>query len=496
MAGDVPPSNIKMALKILSATGYGPIEKELYSIDGCIVIGTVTERQDAYDFCITHKPDIMVISDYLPGEEKMIPFLLRFHSKYPDTRIIYLAQELNAKNTAMIDALGSLVLNGIYDIIHERNISIELIEDIINHPKSERSMSYLTERILGVESTVADNGFSYESSDSKEKKFDGISNLYVVSSVKPGSGKSFVAANLAAACAAYGNKKIALIEADLQNLSIGTLLKMEEDEKNLMTALKAIDSIMQEGKVAVGIDDTKVANEKILNCMKPYKGCKNLDVLVGSQLTFSDVNGDYISANGFIYLAEILSRHYDYVIVDTNSSLLHLSTLPLLKRARKCFYVLNIDFNNVRNNIKYQSVFEDIDVKDKLIYILNQTIENGSGLPESVKTQEEELLFTEHMVKEKYFDIAIEIPALSRNVFLNRLYEGRPVVLDEDVPYTKDAKDAFLNLANMITPIESSPDYIKSLSGEEAEPIPEEEKKGLFGFLKNRKSAKSEKQEK
>ena len=483
-----------MALKILSATGYAPIEKELYSIDGCLVIGTVTERQDAYDFCMTHKPDIMVISDYLPGEEKMIPFLLRFHHKYQDVRIIYLAQELNARNTAMIDALGLLVLNGIYDIIHEKNISIELIEDIINHPKTERSMSYLTERILGVESTVANNGFSYESSNDKEKHFEGIQNLYVVSSVKPGSGKSFVAANLAAACAKYGeNIKVALIEADLQNLSPGTLLKMEEDDKNLMTALKTVDSIMQDGKVAVSIDETKQANEKILNCMKPYKGCKNLDVLVGSQLTFSDVNGDYISANGFIYLAEILSRYYDFLIVDTNSSLLHLSTLPLLKRARNCFYVLNIDFNNIRNNIKYQSVFEDIDVKDKLVYVLNQTIENGVG-DQKERKEEEELLFTERMVKDKYFDIAIEIPALSRNVFLNRLYEGQPVVLDEDIPYTKDIKDAFLNLANMITPIKTSPDYIKKMEENEQEPESQvEEKKGLLSFLKGPKGKKLKK---
>ena len=40
----------------------------------------------------------------------------------------------------------------------------------------------------------------------------------------------------------------------------------------------------------------------------------------------------------------------DVVIIDSNSSLVHVSTIPLLQLCSKVFYVLNLDFNNIRNN--------------------------------------------------------------------------------------------------------------------------------------------------
>lgn len=454
---------------------------------------SVNERSKLRDAVQRVSPDIVIISDYLSGRENMIKLLISIHKEFPDVRIIYLVQSLSEKNTAQVDAFGALVLNGIYDIVHEDTISIELIEDVIYNPKTERSVQYLTERILGegAEINASENGFHYEETKTTED-YRLINNLVAVSSIKPGSGKSFASVNLATAVAKYGkgNPRVALVEADLQNLSIGTLLKMEENGRNLKTALQAIDSIIQNGKVVATIDDTQIANETILNCMLPYKHVKNLDVLVGSQLTFDDINGDFMSSENFVYLVEVISRAYDVVIVDTNSSLFHLSTIPVLKRAKDCYYIINLDFNNIRNNIKYQTVFKTIGIDDKIRYILNEAFDNSEQYQYMIGSHHEKLMFTKDIVEKKYFPLDGTIPAIPKAVFLNRLYSGIPVVLDEGVEYTAKTKAAILEIANKIHPLSEQymNQFVKSqIEANEPENNQKPEKVGLFKRILGRK---------
>ena len=252
----------------------------------------------------------------------------------------------------------------------------------------------------------------------------------------------------------------------------------ESDIKDLtfMGMVGFIDPIRKE--VVASIDDTQIVNETILECMVPYKHAKNLDVLVGSQLTFTDINGDYISSENFVYLVEVISRMYDIVIVDTNSSLLHLSTIPILKRAKECYYIINLDYNNIRNNLKYREVFKTIDIIDRVNYILNESYDNSKEYEASIGSNYEPLMFTKEVVEEKYFELKGSIPAIPKAVFLNRLYSGIPVVLDEDVPYTEKAKQAILRICDKIHPID--PQYLKE--EDENGDIIEEEKEKKRGF--------------
>ena len=455
--------------RILSATGFATIEKELKTIENCTVIGSVYERKKLTETVRRVAPDILIISDYLPGKENMIKLLIDVHREFPSVRIIYLAQSLSEKNTAQVDAFGALVLNGIYDIIHEDTITIELIEDVITHPKTERSVQYLTERILGEEAQMNanENGFHYEQVE-EVVDYRLIQNLTAVSSIKPGSGKSFVSVNLATAIAKYGKNKpkVALVEADLQNLSVGTLLKVEDNKRNLKVALQAINGIIKDGKIIASVDDTQIVNETIRDCMLPYGNMKNFDVMVGSQLTFNDVNGDFISADNFIYLIEVISRLYDVVVVDTNSSLFHLSTMPVLKRAKECYYIINLDYNNIRNNVKYQEVFKTLGIQDKIKYVLNESFDNSEKYKAMIGSDCEKLMFTQETIENKFFKLEGTIPALPKTVFLNRLYAGTPVVLDEKKEYTAAAKLALLEIANKIYPIDEQ--YITQLQSDVA----------------------------
>ena len=78
---------------------------------------------------------------------------------------------------------------------------------------------------------------------------------------------------------------------------------------------------------------------------------------------------------------------------------------------------------------------------------------------------------------------------MPKTVFLNRLYNGTPVVLDQNVSYTKEVKISLLQVANQIWNTE-----------EEIERESVKKKKGLFGLFssdkkKEKKGKKVKKEE-
>ena len=64
--------------------------------------------------------------------------------------------------------------------------------------------------------------------------------------------------------------------------------------------------------------------------------------------------------------------------------------------------------------------------------------------------------FTAEDLEQNYFKLTSKIPAIPKTVFLNRLYNGTPIVLDENIAYTKDIKSAIIDLASNIYKIEQN----------------------------------------
>ncbi|MBQ3423050.1 MAG: hypothetical protein IJH34_15665 [Romboutsia sp.] len=153
-----------------------------------------------------------------------------------------------------------------------------------------------------------------------------------------------------------------------------------------------------------------------------------------------------------MYLVDAIIDDYDVIIIDSNSSISHVTTYPLLKMANTCYYILNLDFNNIRNNTRYRSTLKELGITDKVKYILNQDIKNDSNGAHS-GTNIETLLFTANHLDDSGFKLEATIPAIPQTVFLNRLYEGKPIILD-DKDYTKNVRHELLKICNQIWPIE------------------------------------------
>lgn len=441
-----------MLQRMFLATGNNQINAAIVK-KGYKVIGSAQKREEILQQCEQLEPDILLYGEVLQGEIPSIELLISLSRQFPKLRIIYLAGYRNIENEAQLNALGSLVLAGIYDIYHEKKLGAQELFNLINNPKTAEEMDYLT---AGFKKHNSDKTTTIEV-PTEEKEASVYDNVTVISSIKPGTGKSFCSVNLAAGIAKYGvptpdgrRPRVAIVEADLQNLSVGTLLCMEHDPKrNLKTVMDKIGTIIDVSGDLVGSrSEIEEVNRHMLNSFCEYDRVKNLKALTGSQLTFEEVENIY----GFyyVYLIEQIIDHFDVIIVDTNSSLMHASTLPLLSMAKTCYYILNLDFNNVNNNERYRETLRSIGILDKTKYILNGNI--PKHMEEEFGGKYEELEFNEETLRDSVFDVQGKIPKLPEIVFNNRSYSGIPVVLDT-AEHTLEARYEILKIANQIYPI-------------------------------------------
>lgn len=438
--------------KIIVATGIPEYDNGIRKIEGYEYVPiNIGFKSELYEACVNFKPDVLIISEKLSGDELLSGIAIDIKQKLPNIRIIYLAGSVDLNNMNKINKLGAMVLAGIYDIITERKVNKGLIKSILESPKAKSDVEYLL-RYFIEKKKDNDINMEYEEEISETEIIDDYyKNVFMVSSIKPGTGKSFVSTNIATCLAKYGEEinghppKVAIIEGDLQTLSVGTLLAIEDDKHNLKTVMDKIATIISPDGNFVN-DDLKIneVNEYILNAFKPYSKCKNLYALVGSQLTMEEIEG--ISPLYYSYLIDIVSQKFDYVIIDSNSSLLHVTTYPLLSMVNKSYYILNLDFNNARNNMRYRHTLKNLGVYDKVKYILNEDLTDS---PDNV----EKLQFDSNVLSES-FELEAKIPIIPKAIFLNRLWQGTPIILD-DTDYTLKARYELSKVSNQIHKIKN-----------------------------------------
>lgn len=471
------PACLPFMKKILVASGQRGIDDAVRKFENYEVVGAIEYKNEVYEAIGALHPEILLIGEGLVGHESLMQLMLKIVKDYPHLRIVYLAGFVDLRDESKVSALGVMVMAGIYDIVHEQRITVPSLRNILDHPKNEEQMAYLTKRVKE-QSAKNRNMIEFEiPEENLEQDEDVYKNLTFISSIKPGTGKSFVSTNIAAAIAHFGvevngrKPKVGLIEGDLQNLSVGTILQIDDDKKNLKTVIDKISTVVNENGSLIGdMKETERVNKFIKSCFKPYYHAKNLEALVGSQLSFSQMEN--VKPYHYVYLIDSIIHEYDVVIVDSNSSFTHVTTFPLLHMSKNCYYVVNLDFNNVRNNTRYKDLLKEIGVSDKVKYILNENVEKdspGSG------NDLEELIFTADHLDDSDFKLEARVPMLPKTVFLNRLYEGTPVVLDKNIPYTLKARYELMKVANQIWPIKNFNEIEQEVLNSKTK-----KKKGLF----------------
>ena len=457
--------------KIICATGDKSINIAVDKFEGYVVIKEVEFRSEIKKACTENLSDILLLTEGVLGKESLPEIIISILKHQPQLRIVFLTGEIDFNHDGRQAFFEALVYAGVYDILHENQITPYKIKHLLDHPKKREDVGYL---VKNKRSKVTSFVFSEDQKQETQVE-EHYSNLFTISSIKPGTGKSFVSANVATMIASFGEKnnkgqppRVALIEADLQNLSLGTLLQIEDDKKNLKTAMDQIGTIISpSGNLIMDVEKIENVNKHIKEGFRPYLHAKNLEALVGSHLSLQEFED--VKAIHYIYLIDTIVKDYDVVIVDTNSALTHITTYPLLNMAKYCYYILNLDYNNIRNNYRYRGFLEKLNVLNRVKYVLNENLTREQL--EEVKN--ETLMYTLNMI-EKDFKLESKIPVVPKVMFLNRIYSGKPIIYDKS-DETLEIRYEIAKIANQLWPIKN----MKKLESEMAVKRGEK-KKGLF----------------
>lgn len=425
--------------KILLATGSAQLKNVVETIASFSVVGDVATREDIMDKCEISAPDVLLYSEGLKTLNKTnsIELLKNIKRRFPQMRIVYLSGYVEDDDAVRMRLLASLVEVGIYDIYHEKTITAKNVVSLLKNPKNKSDVGYI-QRFMESQAAVSDindNGFK---------------NIIIFSSIKPGSGKSFISVNVASAIANHGRKKrngtpprVAIIEGDLQTLSVSTLLQLDDERRNLKSALAKVGEVVDKNGVIIGGDEEiEEVKDYVLSCFLPYSKTPNLYALIGSNLSRSDISK--INSYQYYFLIELIVDYFDIIIVDTNSALEHRTTGPLLELANTCFYILDLDYNNVRNNVRYQKELAEFGIMHKVKYILNRDI-----VVKGNSKYVEKLDFTAEELESAGFKLEAKIPIIDPSIMYNRTYLGTPIVYDDSVE-TKDARKELLLVADEI----------------------------------------------
>lgn len=429
--------------KMLLATGNAGLDKVVIDkIAPAVkynVVHTISFKNKLMESCLEYKPDLVMVSKMLGGNDiSLLQLLIELKTQMPEIRIIFLCGEVDKNNKDKINELGLLVLNGIYDIFPDKQIKINPLANLIVKPKSKEDVIEYTKYLVQNNVIFKDEIIEVEEEVSEDDVNDNpYKKIFVVSSIKPGTGKSFISTNIATAIAKNGKlkedgskPKVAIIEGDLQNLSVGTLLQIEDDKKNLKTVMDKISTIISSDNTLIE-DRVKIeeVNDFIIKSFQQYPSVKNLYALVGSQLKIEELKN--INPYYYIYLLESILDEFDVIIIDTNSSLAHITTTPFLQLCNRAFYVINLDFNNIRNNTRYKDTLNNMGILDKVSYVLNEDL-NKEYAELIGRPLLEDVMFNSDVLSDSGFDVVSAIPEMPKEIFNNRLYAGSPIVLDDE----------------------------------------------------------------
>lgn len=443
--------------KILLATGSPKLREVVEKLPAFTICGDISYKEDLLDSCERYAPDVVLYSESLKAKGKInsIELLKSVKRRYPAIRLVYLSGYIKDDDNQRMRLLSTLVDAGIYDIFHEQSITTKEVANLLLHPKEKSDVTYI-QRFLESTSALTDAADS------------GYKNIIIFSSIKPGSGKSFIAVNVASAIAKYGKRKrdgspprVAIIEGDLQTLSVSTLLQLDDKERNLKSALDKVSEVVDKNGVLIGSDeDIDDVRRYVLSCFLPYNKVSNLYGLIGSNLSRSDISK--INSYQYYFLIELIVDYFDIVIVDTNSALEHRTTGPLLELANTCFYILDLDYNNVRNNLRYKKELTEFGILHKVKYVLNRDVDT-----KEIKEHSEKLAFTSNELVSSGFKLEAKIPMVDLSVMYNRTFTGNPLIFDVK-PETKGARKELFIIADEIWPIE----YTKELVATEPKKKP------------------------
>lgn len=323
--------------KIITALAEPQLNNELKKEKDFIVIGKDIQYQEGViEILETEKEvDFLIISEALPGNEKIENLIEKIKQINNEVNIVIILE--NKKE----ELEKNLYSKNVYLILYNKIEIKEIIKLIKN--KKEDENEKIKKEINDLKKIIIE-----QNSQNKQNKKQKIKEVKELNSQKEiicilgsgGVGKSIFTVNLAKSLI-YSKKKILIIDFDILNNSLHTILGVKKYSE----------------KISKKIKENNLIKDKI--CLKELKIKinKRIDLISGINLLFdSKYKIDNIQFNN---LFNDVKKSYDVIIIDTSSECFFNYTKDIIKKSNINIFIVEPNLLEIQKSKNILKIYKE-----------------------------------------------------------------------------------------------------------------------------------------
>lgn len=347
--------------KIVTALGNPYLNHQLDKEEEFEIVTKDIQYQDGI-FEILEKEekiDFLIISEILLGENKIETLIEKIKEKNEQIKIIVILKNKQE------ELENKLYLKGVDKIYHNNEVEIEEISSYIKREKENKQIKLELENLKEI--LIKNNIYSEEENKKRENtvkekiKLMKKENKKVISVVgTSGVGKSIITLNLANILKEK-QEKILILDFDILNQSLHTILGVNQYSKKIKNKLQKNDLIQSKLKIKDLI----------------IKINKKVDLISGINLLFD--NKYKISSQKIQFILEELKQYYDIIIIDTSSECFFDYTKNILHHSDTLLFLLEANLLEIKKAKNLLAIYqEQWKIKEeKIKIIINKYNENA-----------------------------------------------------------------------------------------------------------------------
>ena len=335
--------------KIITALAEPQLNNELKKEKDFIVIGKDIQYQEGViEILETEKEvDFLIISETLPGNEKIESLIEKIKQINNEVNIVIILE--NKKE----ELEKNLYSKNVYLILYSKIEIKEIIKLIKN--KKEDENEKIKKEINDLKKIIIE-----QNSKNKQNKKQKIKEVKELNSQKEiicilgsgGVGKSIFTVNLAKSLI-YSKKKILIIDFDILNNSLHTILGVKKYSEKISKKIKENNLI----KDKIGLKELKI------------KINKRIDLISGINLLFDSKYK--INNIQFNNLFNDVKKFYDVIIIDTSSECFFNYTKDIIKKSNINIFIVEPNLLEIQKSKNILKIYkEEWDIDNNKINIL------------------------------------------------------------------------------------------------------------------------------
>lgn len=323
--------------KIITALAEPQLNNELKKEKDFIVIGKDIQYQEGViEILETEKEvDFLIISEALPGNEKLENLIEKIKQINNEVNIVIILE--NKKE----ELEKNLYSKNVYLILYNKIEIKEIIKLIKN--KKEDENEKIKKEINDLKKIIIE-----QNSKNKQNKKQKIKEVKELNSQKEiicilgsgGVGKSIFTVNLAKSLI-YSKKKILIIDFDILNNSLHTILGVKKYSEKISKKIKENNLI----KDIIGLKELKI------------KINKRIDLISGINLLFDSKYK--INNIQFNNLFNDVKKFYDVIIIDTSSECFFNYTKDIIKKSNINIFIVEPNLLEIQKSKNILKIYKE-----------------------------------------------------------------------------------------------------------------------------------------